>query len=216
MAGKEDPEAKLPTTWSWLLLLMLLGSFSNDNASPTLLDLVFTRAINSLTRLGLLPPNDISEVVVKSSKHSFKLGLQELIQTTFQDDFVPPELDLQFRRLVDHLKILVSQFKSPNKHLLIVDGLDDILTRREIQFLSLAALVYEANRLNIYFQNNSINAKIIILCRTDIYERLPGPNKNKIRQDSAHEIIWFTEAQNPLSDPPPIAVPVLTSLPQQV
>jgi hypothetical protein len=27
MAGKEEPEARFPLTWSWLLLLLLLGSF---------------------------------------------------------------------------------------------------------------------------------------------------------------------------------------------
>lgn len=28
MAGKEEPEARFPTTWSWLLLIVLLDSFS--------------------------------------------------------------------------------------------------------------------------------------------------------------------------------------------
>ena len=35
------------------------------------------------------------------------------------------------------------------------------------------------------------------MCRTDLYERLPGPNKNKIRQDSAVNIDWYHDPRNP-------------------
>lgn len=119
------------------------------------------------------------------------------LEGTFEDTRVPTEMDMQFRRLVDHLKELANQFKSPNKHILIVDGLDDILLRKEIQYLSLAALVYETDRLNLTFIKNGVGAKIILLCRTDLFERLPGPNKNKIRQDSAHEIDWYHNPRSP-------------------
>jgi len=62
---------------------------------------------------------------------------------------------------------------------------------KEVQYKSLSALVYETDRLKITFMNNGVGAKIIILCRTDLFERLPGPNKNKIRQDSSYEIDWY-------------------------
>ena len=197
MSGKEDPETRFPTTWSWLLLIMLLDSFSKDQASPTQYDAQFVKAINSLIDVGLLPPNDISTVVAKSSKNSFKIALHTILEATFEDARVPLEIDMQFRRLVDHLKELVNQFKSPNKHILIIDGLDDILLRKEIQYQSLAALVYEADRLNLTFMKNDVGAKIILLCRTDLFERLPGPNKNKIRQDSAYEIDWYHDPRKP-------------------
>jgi len=197
MTGKEEPQAKFPTTWSWLLLILLLDSFSKDQASLTKYDSQFVKAINSLTDLGLLPPTDLSTVVAKSSKHSFKVAVPTFLEGTFEDTRIPTEMDMQFRRLVDHLKELVNQFRSPNKHILIIDGLDDILLSKEIQYLSLAALVYEADRLNLSFTKNGIGAKIILLCRTDLFERLPGPNKNKIRQDSAHEIDWYHDPHKP-------------------
>ena len=197
MTGKEEPEARFPTTWSWLLLILLLDSFSRDQASPNQYDAQFCKAISSLMDLGLLPPKDLSAVVVKSSKHSFKTMVPKFLEGTFEDTRVPPEMDMQFRRLVDHLKELVNQFRSRNKHILIIDGLDDILLSKEIQYLSLSALIYETDRLNLTFMKNGVGAKIIILCRTDLFERLPGPNKNKIRQDSAHEINWYHNPRNP-------------------
>jgi hypothetical protein len=197
MDGKEEPQAKFPITWSWLLLISLLGSFSKDQSSPTQYDSQFMKAISSLTELGFLPPDDLCNVVTKSSKRSFKIEIPKFLQNTFDDTKVPAEMDMQFRRLVDHLKQLIFQFKSENNHILVIDGLDDILLRKEIQYLSLAALVYETDRLNLDFIQNSVRAKIILVCRTDLFERLPGPNKNKIRQDSAHEIDWYHDPRNP-------------------
>ena len=201
MAGDEEPEAKFPTTWSWLLLVMLLDSFYKDQASPNKYDTQFVNAINGLIRLGILSPTDLSAIVLKSSKHSFKLALPKFMETTFEDKNVPPQMDMQFRRLVEHLKGLVNQFRSPNKHILIIDGLDDILMNKEVQYKSLSALVYETDRLNITFMNNGVGAKIIILCRTDLFERLPGPNKNKIRQDSSYEIDWYHDPHHPHDSP---------------
>ena len=39
---------------------------------------------------------------------------------------------------------------------------------------------------------NKISAKIILLCRTDLFEKLPGSNKNKIRQDSSITLNWYS------------------------
>jgi hypothetical protein len=197
MTGKEDPEVRFPTTWSWLLLILLLDSFSKDQASPTLYDSQFVKAVSSLTELGLLPPDNLNTVVARSSKSSFKVEIPKFLEKTFEDTRVPTEMDMQFRQMVEHLKQLAFQYKSPNRHILLVDGLDDILLGREIQYLSLAALVYETDRLNLTFIQNDVPAKIILLCRTDLFERLPGPNKNKIRQDSAHEIVWYHDPRNP-------------------
>ncbi len=38
---------------------------------------------------------------------------------------------------------------------------------------------------------SQVPAKIILLCRTDLFERLPHPNKNKIRQNAATNINWY-------------------------
>jgi hypothetical protein len=197
IAGNEELESKLPTTWSWLLLLYFIESFSKDNGSPSQYDPLFCRALKSLTQLGLLPTQDLNSLVVKSSKNSFKVSLPKFIETTFEDANVPIEADMQFMRLVDHLKKLICQFNTNNKHILIVDGLDEILLGKEIQFQSLSALVYETNRLNNFFVQNKSHAKIILLCRTDLYERLPGPNKNKIRQDCSYELDWYHDPRSP-------------------
>jgi hypothetical protein len=80
---------------------------------------------------------------------------------------------------------------------LIIDGLDDILTFEPVQYEALGALLLEASRLNSHFLQADCPCKVALLCRTDLFERLPGPNKNKVRQDSAIYLDWYGGKQNP-------------------
>lgn len=47
------------------------------------------------------------------------------------------------------------------------------------------------------FSKNKVPVKIILLCRTDLYERIPGANKNKTRQDHAVELDWYHDPREP-------------------
>ena len=44
---------------------------------------------------------------------------------------------------------------------------------------------------------NAVPAKVILLCRTDIFELISGANKNKIRQDSAIDLNWYSDPNAP-------------------
>lgn len=94
-----------------------------------------------------------------------------------------------------HLKDMIVSTKTQSRHILVIDGLDDVLlAESSTQLAALSALILEASRLNQVFRQHDGPFKILILCRTDIYERLPGPNQNKIRQDLALELTWFEES----------------------
>ena len=47
------------------------------------------------------------------------------------------------------------------------------------------------------FAKESVPAKILLLCRTDLFEKLPGANKNKLRQDSAIVLDWYHDPRQP-------------------
>jgi hypothetical protein len=197
MPGKAEVEAKFPTSWSWLLLLMLIDSISQDQAVVHDPDLSLMRSVNTMRDMGLLPANDVKQLVLMSSKHSFKGQIPKIIEATSEITTTPVGLDLQLVHLVEQLKRLIAHTATPNKHVLIIDGLDDILTTRTIQYQSIAALVFEADRLNIEFMKTGAMCKILVLCRTDLFEKLPGPNKNKLRQDSAVELDWYHDSRDP-------------------
>ena len=192
LPGVATEDNKLPLTWSLLLLVLLLNSLLEDelfmskvtNCSPL---------IKVLRDKGLLPAKDLRSLVMTSSKNSFKINLK-FLELSHEKD---ASYESNFTFLVNSIKKLLQENRVEAKHLLIIDGFDDILSGKEIQYLSGAALIYEAGRLNDYFIRNKINCKIIVLCRTELFEKLPNANKNKQRRDFAIDIDWYSDPSNP-------------------
>lgn len=198
VSGEAEPESRFPTAWSWILTLSMLSSFSRDHGALSALDEPFNIAIKALEEVGLLSNGSIKEMVIASSKPKFKAKLPILLEMEW-DTNTKKANDLDFLHLVEHLKNVMLNFKSDNKHVIIIDGLDDILLQKQIQYQSIAALVLEVTRLNAMFFQNGIQAKIVVLCRTELFERLPGPNKNKFRQDLSVELDWYHNPNRPES-----------------
>ena len=194
--GVIEPEARYPMVWSWLLLLFLLDSFSKDQGSNYVHDQDLFLSIESLKQVGLLPQPELKGLVNITADKSFSFKLTTLIgsiETTLKAASAP----VDFPFLVDRLKLVSTRFESESKHLLIIDGFDELLRRGHLQYDALGCLIFEANRLNMDFAAKGVPAKIILLCRTDLFERLPGPNKNKIRQNAAVHIDWYRPPEYP-------------------
>ena len=196
--GEAEPEVKYPTAWSWILLLALLDSFTKDEGAQSHWDNDFSCSVDALQKVGLLPNPSLKQMVLTSSKTQFKAKLPPLFEVICDLGHSHGQ-DIQFLNIVEYLKYAVTRFSTSSQHLLVIDGLDDILTSSHIQYESLAALILEVSRLNLLFFRNGTNAKILLLCRTELYERLPGPNKNKIRQDVGAELDWYHDPRDPFS-----------------
>jgi len=193
--GDLEPEAKYPTAWSWLLALQILDLFNTDQGSSLQQDSEALAAVGQLSDAGLLPSKSLSHVVKISTKRGFSFswkGIGLSADGTFERGTAA---DIPF--LVEKLKTLILDVKSTSKHFIVLDGLDEILTKRGAQYESLASLLYETDRLNLEFSRRECPVKIIVLCRTDIYEGLPNANKNKIRQDAAVHLDWYHDPQSP-------------------
>jgi hypothetical protein len=196
VTGNAEPESRYPSAWSWILMLYLLDSFSNDLGAT--FDENFSYSVELLKEIGLLPATSLKKTVIISSKPKYKAKLPFLLNVEY-DGNKKKINDLSFLKIIDHLKNILSTFKTKNKHFLIIDGLDDILLQEKIQYKSIAALILEVTRLNIQLFQQRIPAKIIVFCRTELYERLPGPNKNKTRQDLSIELDWYHNPHKPSS-----------------
>ncbi|MFC1460589.1 P-loop ATPase, Sll1717 family [Microvirga arabica] len=194
--GDAEPETKYPTAWSWILLIYLLESLATDEAVAHHDMVALQDTISAFRQMGLSPVAEIGSIVRTSAKNNFKLALPgKLAEYSWSGSEVRPASEIP--DFVESLKELISGVRSDSKHILIVDGLDDILTSREIQYKSLSALVFEVGRLNLSFERQNVPAKIVLLCRTDLFERIPGANKNKIRHDSAVELDWYHDPRDP-------------------
>jgi hypothetical protein len=190
-----DSESRYPTVWAWVLLLFLVQSLERDELGRIDAPRSYTLPVEGIRSLNLLPLPQLKHLVTTSSKRGFKATLPKFFEYT--EERVAESHDLQMMQMVRALHEAVLQFPTTSRHVLFIDGLDEILTQSELQFHALAALIAEASRLNDDLRAAGKPFKFVILCRTDIFDRLPGANKNKIRRDSAESLEWFDDPRDP-------------------
>src|SRR5438309_2203151 len=123
----------------------------------------FDFAIDSLKKLGLLPSPSLKEMVLTSSSRTFKVKLPVVFESEFRRD--RHEQNLKFPFFVEKLKTILINAHSPNRHILVIDGLDDILTSNTQQYQSLAGLVLEVSRLNTMFARSGRPIKVRLCAR---------------------------------------------------
>lgn len=195
--GAAEPEAQFPTTWSWILLLYIVDHMREEYLECEQIKPEHKYLIEKLMEIGILPIENIKLLVTKSSKQSVKIQLFKMLEYNKETENSLASSELKLSNIVESLRSLVGKTPAKAGLTIVIDGLDDILSSREVQYQSLAALIFEIFRLNLFFTKSSKPFNIVALCRTELYERLPGPNKNKLRQDSAVEIDWFHDPCNP-------------------
>ena len=194
--GDIEPEAKFPTAWSWIILIYVLASFGRDAAAthPDILQLGMV--LKAFEEMGLSPEASPASIVRTASKKSFSINMPYNLLSYKSDDGQVKNVGDIFN-FVDAMKHFIGSISSPNFHYLIIDGLDDILSSRSIQYKSLYALISEASSLNGAFFKSSVPFKVIVLCRSDLFEKTPGPNKNKIKQAYGVELNWYHDPNEP-------------------
>lgn len=190
-----DFQSRYPAAWAWSLLLLLIQSFEADESARMTAQRPYTKAVAGLRDLGLMPVPQLNQLVSRSSKRGFKTGIPKFLE--INEERVSEGQDLQLSQMVAVLRAAVKSFRTDSTHVVFVDGLDDVLTVRELQFQAIAALITEVSRLNGELRAAGCPAKFVVLCRTDIFDRLPGANKNKIRQDSSVELDWYDDPRDP-------------------
>ncbi len=190
-----DFQSRYPAAWAWSLLLLLIQSFEDDESARMTAQRPYTKAVAGLRDLDLMPVPQLNQLVSRSSKRGFKAGIPKFLE--INEERVSEGQDLQLSQMVAVLRSAVKSFRTESSHVVFVDGLDDVLTVRDLQFQAIAALITEVSRLNGELRAAGCPAKFVVLCRTDIFDRLPGANKNKIRQDSSVELDWYHDPRDP-------------------
>ncbi len=186
----EDRTIRYKTIWRWLLCASVLATLCKDGKN---MHSDAKCAIEIFTQLGLFPVMAISTLLKKSSTTTISASIEHLgISHSVSSEYAEADMEL----LTDYVKEVITSIKEEKPHLIIIDELDDILTPNGRQFENIAALINETKDLNAFFYDNNIPVKIIILCRTDMFERLPGQNLNKIRQSNSFTFTWYREGSD--------------------
>ena len=188
-----EPESRFPTAWSWLLLLQLFESFASDAGCRLGNDDRLWYVIEALKAAGFLPDAELKKTVETTLKKTAGLKLWQFLDLG-RERLEKTDADLHC--FVDWLRSNALDVRSQSRHLLVVDGLDDLLKAGKLAHTALECLLFEVKRLNLDFARFKSPAKILVLCRTDLFDRLPGANNNKLRQVYATNLDWSKDAKD--------------------
>jgi len=180
--------------------LYLFDSFSGDQGATSSESQAFEYALDVLREVGLLPEPKLKQVVRSTLDSKVSANLLGLLQETLGST---KETQVDLPWFVERLKLLASGFRSESQHILVIDGLDELFARGKgnVQWDAMGGLLSEASRLNYMFHIKQTLAKVIVLCRPDMFERIPSANKNKIKQDCAVELNWYSNPREPDESP---------------
>lgn len=190
LPGDRDWHARYPKVWSLALLLQLMDLLGLDKQSPSIDSPEYLAAANSLRGANLLPAKSIADAIREYVDHP-------LAASPSMD--APPSSGRMaaLTRLNKRLEEEVLRFETTKRIMLIVDGTDEIFTGDPTLLEVLAALVEAANRLNGTLRASKVRAKVVILCRSDLYAQLPGSNMHKLRTDMGIRLDWYENSGDP-------------------
>lgn len=185
---REAPETKYPDNWEFVLMVASLNSFVNDSSFK--FPSKSTEILQTLIKLNLLSLDSkisLEKIVKTTTDKKFKVTLHGIGYESSSSQ----EKISDVKKLYTSLQECFYSIKIKSKHLIIIDGLDNVLTHREKQYKSLSSLIVAADKINKRFYRSSLDAKIIIMCRTDLFDKLSEPNKNKIKQTAGIVLDWY-------------------------
>ncbi len=193
-----ESETKRKENWKFLLLLTLLGSFSEDLGCESKEPFELSRTNEILEELGISPKNCLEKeklhsLVKQTARQSFSAKLK-LFEYKYEKEKEETPQQFTIRDIYKLIEETIFSIESPSKHILFVDGLDTVLNQGkkqlEITLKLLTSLIKSAKDLNDAFSSEEINAKIAILCRMDLMNKFWDSNINKIFQDSRIPLNW--------------------------
>lgn len=193
--GEIDVSVRTNLAWSILLLLKLFESLSRDEGVDPSHAGQVSELARDLQRLNLVPKRKFRDLVLASREIDLSFELTKAFSSSMKQTYAEPVVALSHVR--DALRELICNASTKSRHMLVIDGLDEIFTFFSGTYETLASLVHEVDSLNADFDESDSCAKILLLCRTDLFERLPSPNINKLR-DYSVVLDWYHNPQQPL------------------
>ncbi len=187
-----EPERKNRSNWEFLLLLRIIDSLKQEKSCRCEGEYKFDKVIGWLEQEGI-SGNNLSDIMKKVDKKEFQAGIKKFLQFTWSSEKHMKPKDIT--DFLEYIKKFVMDIRCDSYHYLFIDGLDDVRVRGKLKtkyFDVLAALIVSAQRLNFEFKKNGVNAKIIVLCRSDFFNKIYDPNMNKSVQDLSVLLDWYS------------------------
>lgn len=173
----------------WKCVLMIECVKIVNKYYPTLEDSNFSELVSALSEQGLLADDcDICTTVIKLVESDTTISISKFSHNRkyAQEKILKGsnEIYCAIQKVVKDL------YFDPEKFIIFLDGLDDILNNSEYNPNIVAGLIRAADEINTYFCDKTFKFKVNVLIREDIFRLCRDPNMSKIACDSALHLSW--------------------------
>ncbi|WP_144055260.1 P-loop ATPase, Sll1717 family [Streptomyces viridosporus] len=178
--------------WKLFIGIRLLDSLISDNSCSLSRDPQVVKFIADLRAAGLAS-DDYPQVLrrVRERKGGVKVPVAYLDVTSRETDLASPG------QLGDAIINLISRAKTPNRHLLAVDGLDKAIGENDAYWRTLAALIRVGEKISRKLLTaGNRNVYLMVMCRSDVFRRVDFADAPKIAADSGINMEWGAELQD--------------------
>lgn len=172
--------------WRFILLSNYLDVALSDPETKIPKMREIRRVIKGLRDFGFMA-SDSGQSLLRAHEATFTLPSSQM-GTLFKDE---GGRELRIYNLLPYLERWATSLTSPNRHILLLDGLDSIFLNDAAYDESLAGLAQAAYEINLTLMQASATGSVVLLIRNDIFSRisLVLPDAHKMR-DFAFDLDW--------------------------
>lgn len=194
LTSKEISDESPHTTdvaWKLFIGLRLFKSLISDPSSALAQD---PQAHSLYKRLGELgyTVSDYPKVLrtVRRAKHTVQ------IPTIWKTEISSEDGQLSLDDFSEALLRICMKCTTPNRHLLIIDGLDKTVRDTASYWLTISSLLRVNDKIRSLASTMLSSVYTLVLCRDDIFRKLLMPDGNKIKSDGSILLDWHPEESN--------------------
>lgn len=178
--------------WKLFIGVRLLESLVEDPACNLSRDPQALQLLTNLRATGLASddyPKILRQVRERKGTFGFPKIANGQISSKEGDSLSPGQVG-------DAVLRLAMEARTPNRHLLAIDGLDKAITEHEAYWQTLAALIRVADWIK-RAAGQADHLFVVVMCRNDVFRRVHFADAPKIAADGAIHIEWHAEAADP-------------------
>ena len=188
------------TAWELLFILSILPILKKDQKfvyeNPE-----YSRTIREMEKYGIVQSPAITSITRNIARRGVFAELKKAIFLGYEATNQSEMRIKDTAALLDALKKLLSEYKyNNNRYYLILDNVDYIL-KKGVKYTEYIYDLIEATRsINVFFTNLRSNIKVILLLRTEILDRIHGPNSAKALHNNSIILNWYQDTNNPFNN----------------
>jgi hypothetical protein len=173
------------TAWKLIVLCALLDLILEDQSSSLHRDSEVRRVETELRKRGFMD-STLVKAVLEATKTTYKIPIPRVGEILTREK----TSTIHLYNIVPILQQWACSNRGPNRHTLILDGLDSIYLNDTQYFGSIASLVQAVYSLNQRLRASDASAHVVLLVRNDLFSHLPLADAGKIKEDFGTYLDW--------------------------